>query len=124
MQHLGGLLDTSVMTVSGKTLAENLAGYVYEYPEDPTIIKTVEEPFSKTGGVAVLHGNLCPRTAVSKPGAIDPSMHRFVGKASATTARRRPRRPSWAARSRPATWWSSATRAPRAAPVCVRCSRP
>ena len=81
MQHLGGLLDTSVMTVSGKTLAENLAGYVYEYPEDPTIIKTVEEPFSKTGGVAVLHGNLCPRTAVSKPGAIDPSMHRFVGKA-------------------------------------------
>ena len=69
------------MTVSGKTLAENLAGYVYEYPEDPTIIKTVEEPFSKTGGVAVLHGNLCPRTAVSKPGAIDPSMHRFVGKA-------------------------------------------
>ena len=81
MQHLGGLLDTSVMTVSGKTLAENLAGYVYEYPEDPTIIKTVEEPFSKTGGVAVLHGNLCPRTAVSKPGAIDPSMHHFVGKA-------------------------------------------
>lgn len=81
MQHLGGLLDTSVMTVSGKTLAENLDGYVYEYPEDPTIIKTVEEPFSKTGGVAVLHGNLCPRTAVSKPGAIDPSMHRFVGKA-------------------------------------------
>lgn len=81
MQHLGDLLDTSVMTVSGKTLAENLAGYVYEYPEDPTIIKTVEEPFSKTGGVAVLHGNLCPRTAVSKPGAIDPSMHRFVGKA-------------------------------------------
>lgn len=81
MQHLGGLLDTFVMTVSGKTLAENLAGYVYEYPEDPTIIKTVEEPFSKTGGVAVLHGNLCPRTAVSKPGAIDPSMHRFVGKA-------------------------------------------
>ena len=47
MQHLGGLLDTSVMTVSGKTLAENLAGYVYEYPEDPTIIKTVEEPFSQ-----------------------------------------------------------------------------
>ena len=81
MQHLGDLLDTSVMTVSGKTLAENLAGYVYEYPEDSTIIKTVEEPFSKTGGVAVLHGNLCPRTAVSKPGAIDPSMHRFVGKA-------------------------------------------
>ena len=80
-QRLGDILDTSVMTVTGKTLAENLAGYVYEYPEDPSIIKTVEEPFSKTGGVAVLHGNLCPHTAVTKPGAIHPSMHHFVGKA-------------------------------------------
>lgn len=80
-QRLGDILDTSVMTVTGKTLKENLAEYVYEYPEDPTIIKTVEEPFSKTGGVAVLHGNLCPNTAVTKPGAIDPSMHRFVGTA-------------------------------------------
>lgn len=81
MQRLGTLLDTAVMTVSGKTLQANLDSYVYEYPEDPTIIKTVEAPFSKTGGVAVLHGNLCPNTAVSKPGAIAPSMHRFIGKA-------------------------------------------
>ncbi len=81
MQNLGGLLDTSVMTVTGKTLQKNLDAYVYEYPEDSSIIKTVEAPFSKTGGVAVLHGNLCPNTAVSKPGAIAPAMHRFVGKA-------------------------------------------
>lgn len=81
MQNLGGLLDTSVMTVTGKTLQENLDAYVYEYPEDSSIIKTVEAPFSRTGGVAVLHGNLCPNTAVSKPGAIVPAMHRFVGKA-------------------------------------------
>ena len=80
-QRLGDILDTSVMTVTGKTLAENLAEYVYEYPEDNTIIKTVEEPFSATGGVAVLHGNLCPNTGVTKPGAIHPSMHHFVGKA-------------------------------------------
>lgn len=81
MQNLGDLLDTSVMTVTGKTLQENLDAYVYEYPEDSSIIKTVEAPFSRTGGVAVLHGNLCPNTAVSKPGAIVPAMHRFVGKA-------------------------------------------
>ena len=80
-KHLGDILDTSVMTVTGKTLAENLAEYAFEYPEDTSIIKTVDAPFSKTGGVAVLHGNLCPNTAVTKPGAIDPSMHRFVGKA-------------------------------------------
>lgn len=80
-ERLGDILDTSVMTVTGKTLAENLAGYVYEYPEDPEIIKTVENPFSKTGGVAVLRGNLCPNTAVTKPGAIDPAIHRFIGRA-------------------------------------------
>lgn len=80
-QRLGDLLDTSVLTVTGKTMKENLDGYIYEYPENPEIIKTVQEPFSRTGGVAVLHGNLCPNTAVTKPGAIDPSLHRFIGKA-------------------------------------------
>jgi len=80
-QRLGDLLETSVMTVTGKTMKENLDGYVYEYPENPEIIKTVQDPFSKTGGVAVLHGNLCPNTAVTKPGAIDPSLHHFTGKA-------------------------------------------
>ena len=80
-QRLGDILDTSVMTVTGKTLGENLAEYQFLYPEDPTIIKTVEEPFSATGGITVLHGNLCPRTAVTKPGAIHPSMHQFTGKA-------------------------------------------
>ena len=102
MQHLGKLLDTSVLTVTGKTLQENLDAYVYEYPEDPTIIKTVEEPFSKTGGVAVLHGNLCPNTAVSKPGAIDPSMHHFVGKAKCYDSEEEAEELSWAERSRPA----------------------
>ena len=81
MQHLGSLLDTSVLTVTGRTLRENLDAYVFEYPENPAVIRTVEEPFSRTGGVAVLHGNLCPNTGVSKPGAIDPSMHHFVGRA-------------------------------------------
>ena len=81
MQRLGSLLDTSVLTVTGRTLRENLDAYVFEYPENPAVIRTVEEPFSRTGGVAVLHGNLCPNTGVSKPGAINPSMHHFVGRA-------------------------------------------
>ena len=81
MSALGDLLDTSCMTASGKTIAENLVEYQYEYPENPAVIRTVDNPFSATGGVAVLHGNLCPDTAVSKPGAIHPSMHHFVGKA-------------------------------------------
>lgn len=81
MQKLGDLIDTSVLTVSGTTLKENLESYVYEYPENPAIIRSLEDPFSKTGGVAILHGNLCPHTAVTKPGAIDPAMHKFIGKA-------------------------------------------
>lgn len=81
MEHLGELLNTSSMTCTGKTITENLKEYTYSYPENPEIIKTVEEPFSKTGGVAVLDGNLAPHTAISKPGAIDPSLHRFTGKA-------------------------------------------
>ncbi|MBE5997152.1 MAG: dihydroxy-acid dehydratase [Lachnospiraceae bacterium] len=81
MKHLGDLLDQDAPTVTGKTIAENVRDYIFQYPEDPEIIRTRENPFSETGGVAVLHGNLCPRTAVTKPGAIAPSMHRFTGKA-------------------------------------------
>ncbi|GHT77104.1 dihydroxy-acid dehydratase [Spirochaetia bacterium] len=81
MTGLGDLLDTSVLTCTGKTLKENLASYVYQYPPNPEIVKTREAPFSKTGGIAVLHGNLAPHTAISKPGAIDPALHRFTGKA-------------------------------------------
>ena len=81
MQHLGNILDTSLMTCTGKTVGENVSGYVFNYPENPEIIKTVDAPFSTTGGVAVLEGNLAPHTAISKPGAIDPALHRFTGKA-------------------------------------------
>ncbi|MPM45945.1 Dihydroxy-acid dehydratase [bioreactor metagenome] len=81
MGRLGDILDTSSMTCTGKTIKENLAEYKYEYPENSEIIKTVEKPFSATGGVAVLEGNLAPDTAISKPGAIDPALHHFVGKA-------------------------------------------
>ena len=81
MKHLGDLLDQDAPTVTGKTIAENVRDYIFQYPENRAVIRTRENPFSETGGVAVLHGNLCPRTAVTKPGAIDPSMHRFTGKA-------------------------------------------
>lgn len=81
MERLGGLLDDQALTVTGKTVRQNLAGYTYRYPENPQIIRTTEDPFSETGGIAVLEGNLAPDTAISKPGAIHPSMRRFTGKA-------------------------------------------
>jgi dihydroxy-acid dehydratase len=81
MSNLGDILDTEVLTCTGRTLKENLADYVYQYPENKEIIRDRESPFSATGGIAVLHGNLAPDTAISKPGAIDPSLHVFTGKA-------------------------------------------
>jgi dihydroxy-acid dehydratase len=81
MTNLGDIIDRSVLTCTGKTLGENLSAYAYQYPPNDEIIKTPQTAFSKTGGVAVLRGNLAPDTAISKPGAIDPSLHRFTGRA-------------------------------------------
>ncbi len=81
MKNLGELVHGSVMTVTGKTMKENLADYVFQYPENHDVIKGIDEPFSDTGGVAVLRGNLAPRTAISKPGAFDKSLHHFEGSA-------------------------------------------
>ncbi len=66
-----GLLDTSVMTVTGKTLGENIAD---AYNRDPETIRTVDDPFSKTGGIAVLRGNLAPDGCVVKRSAVAPEM--------------------------------------------------
>ena len=76
---LGKLFDTSVMTCTGESYKENLENYVFPYPENREIIRTIEDPFSPTGGVAVMRGNLCPNTGITKPGAIDPSLHQFEG---------------------------------------------
>ena len=66
-----GLLDTSVITCTGKTLAENLEGAVNR---DPRIIRKPDDAFSKTGGLAVLRGNLAPDGCVVKRSAVDPEM--------------------------------------------------
>ena len=66
-----GLLDTSVMTATGKTLGENIAS-AKNY--DETVIRTVENPYSKTGGIAVLKGNLAPDGCVVKRSAVAKEM--------------------------------------------------
>lgn len=81
MDHLADIIDRSAVTCTGESVDENLKKQVYWYPENREIIKTVDDPFSVTGGVAVLSGNLAPDTAISKPGAIAPPLHRFTGKA-------------------------------------------
>ncbi len=66
-----GLLDTGVLTVTGKTLGENLAGVVNR---DPGVIRPVENPYSADGGIAVLKGNLAPEGCVVKRSAVAPEM--------------------------------------------------
>ena len=66
-----GLLDTSVMTCTGKTLGENIANAVNK---DETVIRPVSNPYSKTGGIAVLKGNLAPDGCVVKRSAVAPEM--------------------------------------------------
>lgn len=81
MTNLKKVLDINVMTVTGKTLSQNLDSYVYKYPGNDEVIKTMENPFSSSGAVAVMRGNLCPDTGISKPGAISKEVQYFKGKA-------------------------------------------
>ena len=73
-----GLLDTSVMTVTGKTLAENLEGVVNR---DPETIRPIDHPYSADGGIAVLKGNLAPEGCVVKRSAVAPEMMAHEGPA-------------------------------------------
>lgn len=66
-----GLLKTDVMTVTGKTLKENLQGHDNLNPE---VIRKPENAYSKTGGIAVLRGNLAPGGCVVKQSAVAPEM--------------------------------------------------
>ena len=76
----GGFLDTSVMTATGKTLAENLAT---QKPRilDESVIRPVSNPYSPEGGIAILRGNLAPDGAVVKQSAVAPEMLRHKGPA-------------------------------------------
>ena len=66
-----GLLDLDVMTATGKTLGENIEG---AYVKDYSLIRPIEDPYSETGGIAVLWGNIAEDGCVVKRSAVDPEM--------------------------------------------------
>ncbi len=66
-----GLLDTSLLTVTGKTVAENLEGVVNL---DENLIRPIDKPYSPYGGIAVLKGSLAPEGCVVKQSAVAPEM--------------------------------------------------
>ena len=66
-----GLINTDCMTVTGKTIGENIEGCVNL---DPEVIRPIDNPYSETGGIAVLKGNLAPEGSVVKRSAVLPEM--------------------------------------------------
>ena len=66
-----GLLHTECMTVTGKTVGENIAGCENKNPE---VIRPIDNPYSQTGGLAVLKGNIAPDGSVVKRSAVVPEM--------------------------------------------------
>ena len=73
-----GLLNLDCMTVTGKTVGENIKGCVNK---NPKVIRPVENPYSKTGGIAVLRGNLAPDSCVVKRSAVVSEMLKHQGPA-------------------------------------------
>ena len=73
-----GLLHLDCITVTGKTVGENIAHAVNL---DPEVIRPVENPYSKTGGIAVVRGNIAPDSCVVKRSAVAPEMLKHSGPA-------------------------------------------
>lgn len=73
-----GLLNLDCMTVTGKTVGENIKDCENRNPD---VIRPVEHPYSETGGIAILKGNLAPNSAVVKRSAVAPEMLKHEGPA-------------------------------------------
>ncbi|MDO4960850.1 MAG: dihydroxy-acid dehydratase [Eubacteriales bacterium] len=73
-----GLLNLDCITVTGKTVGENIAN---AENRNPAVIRTIDNPYSRTGGLAVLHGNLAPDGCVVKRSAVAPEMLKNTGTA-------------------------------------------
>jgi dihydroxy-acid dehydratase len=78
ISKIDGLLDLSRPTVTGKTLGENIK---LSEIKDKNVIKSINNPYSKSGGLSVLFGNLAPNGAIIKSGAVDEKMLVFKGPA-------------------------------------------
>jgi dihydroxy-acid dehydratase len=73
-----GLLNTDLMTCTGRTVGENIA---HAENRNPEIIRPIDKPFLATGGIAVLFGNLAPNGCVVKQSAVAPEMMKHSGPA-------------------------------------------
>ena len=78
LSKLDGILNTELKTITGKSLKENINNNPIK---DPSIIKTIDKPFSAKGALVALFGNLCPDGAIVKTSAVNQNMLVFSGPA-------------------------------------------
>ena len=78
MKELHEFLHTDALTVNGKTLGENTMDAACY---DKNIVASIDNPFKKNSGIAVVKGNLCPNGAIIKPSAATPALMQHTGKA-------------------------------------------
>jgi dihydroxy-acid dehydratase len=121
VSKIPGLLNLDCMTVSGVSLGERIKNAEIKNPD---CIHPLDKAYSKTGGLAILRGNLAPADVSSNPPASPPPCSSTPAPASSSTARKKPAMASSAAKSKPVTWSSSATKAPKAGRACRKCSAP
>ena len=81
LRQLGEKLHREALTVTGRTIGEEVDAYRSPYLPNDELIRPLDRPHSTLGGLAILRGNLAPDTGVSKPAAIHPDVRRFTGKA-------------------------------------------
>jgi dihydroxy-acid dehydratase len=81
MDRLRSILHMDAMTCTGQSMKENIDTFQYRFSEKNEVIATMDQPFATSGGLAVIRGNLAPKTGISKPAAIDPSVRQFTGTA-------------------------------------------
>jgi dihydroxy-acid dehydratase len=78
IRELGDMIRRDALTVNGKTIGENSAGAPCHNRD---VIRPIENPLTKQGGLAILRGNLCPDGAVIKPSAATPALMKHRGRA-------------------------------------------
>lgn len=81
LRQLRSVLYGNCLTVTGRTLSEEIRSFRNLYGSNPQVISTMQDPFSKLAGIAVMRGSLAPSSGVSKPAAIAPEVRVFEGKA-------------------------------------------
>lgn len=80
-KEVRSLLHQDCLTVTGKTVAQNISEFQNKYAPNPDMIRTMDNPHSTLPGLVIMRGNLAPDTGVAKPAGIAEEVRRFTGTA-------------------------------------------